>query len=188
MRLVSIWRSDYLNSLEYAIIEKRKSEVKIDSSIIISSFKGTSYKIEYHLVLSSNWKFKYADIVVDNEGIQKRIDIIVDRHRNWSLNNQVIERLKWCFDIDLGFTPLTNTLPVNRLEITNRKQANITVAWLEFPSFELRPFNQTYTKLNDNEYLYESGTDFKATIKINKEGFVTKYQDYWTMIGWFENT
>ena len=105
----------------------------------------------------------------------------------WSLNNSVLSELKDCTDIDLGFSPLTNTFPIHRLGLTSGKKAKILAAWVKFPSFEVERLEQIYTCIDNHNYVYESGTSFKAKLRVNDNKFVIQYPDYWELDRSFEN-
>lgn len=177
-----IWKSDYLQSIEYAQIINIKRLWQVNSTVIVSSGKSASYKINYLLNIDENWNFKNAEIIVDKTGVKRNISIKIDSKGNWFINEELHPDLKTCIDIDLGFTPLTNTLPIRRLNIKQGQSSNISVAWIQFPSFDITPLLQQYTNVNNIEYIYESATDFKASILVNKFGFVTKYENYWYLI------
>ena len=52
-----------------------------------------------------------------------------------------------CVDVDLSFTPATNTLPIRRLGLDIGEEAEIHVAWLVWPELTVQPVLQRYTRL-----------------------------------------
>jgi uncharacterized protein len=83
--------------------------------------------------------------------------------------------LEGCADVDLSFSPSTNTLPIRRLALTIGALETIDAAWVLFPDLEIRASRQTYTRLSDQSYRYASG-DFAAELGVDAAGLVT---DYW---------
>ena len=83
------------------------------------------------------------------------------------------------FDVDLGGSPLTNTLPIRRLGL-HRSSAEagvahrINVAWVLLPSLEVVQADQIYTPLPDGR-IRVAGEAFSADLTIDDEGFVTDY-------------
>jgi uncharacterized protein len=80
-------------------------------------------------------------------------------------------------DLDLGFSPLTNTLPIRRLGLLGASAgtaATITAAWVLVPSLTVVAAEQTYTVLAADRIRYASGT-FTAELTIDPKGYVVDY-------------
>ena len=74
----------------------------------------------------------------------------------------------------------TNLLPIRRLNLAVGQRAIVRAAWLRFPTFNLEPLEQTYTRLDQQTYRYESGGGtFVAELKVNDFGLVTDYPGGW---------
>ncbi|MGH2487944.1 MAG: putative glycolipid-binding domain-containing protein [Ktedonobacterales bacterium] len=52
-------------------------------------------------------------------------------------------------------------------------------ALVRFPSLEIRLLGQTYTRLDERTYRYESDTGFRAEIVVDEVGFVVTYPGGW---------
>jgi uncharacterized protein len=86
-------------------------------------------------------------------------------------------------DVDLGFTPSTNTLPIRRLGLDVGASAEILTAWVRFPELTVEPFPQRYTRLAERRYLYESLTsDFRAELDVDDLGLVNRYPGLWERV------
>ncbi|GAE04428.1 hypothetical protein JCM10914_473 [Paenibacillus sp. JCM 10914] len=86
-------------------------------------------------------------------------------------------------DIDLGISPSTNTLAIRRLRLQPGDSAAITAAWVRFPSLEISPLPQRYTRTGENTYRYESNDGaFQADLEIDEHALVTQYADIWSRI------
>jgi uncharacterized protein len=86
-------------------------------------------------------------------------------------------RLNNALDVDLGYSPLTNTLPVRRLGLLNAKPGTsrtIDVAWVLVPSLEVVDSTQNYTVVGDATLSFTSGS-FTAELTFDSEGYVTHY-------------
>jgi hypothetical protein len=86
-----------------------------------------------------------------------------------------------CVDVDLGFTPATNTLPIRRLGLAVGEAADVEVAWLVWPELEVRPARQRYTRLADDRYRYQQG-DFEAELVVDEQGLVRDYEGLWRAV------
>jgi len=87
------------------------------------------------------------------------------------------DRLAPALDIDLGSSPLTNTLPIRRLGLLEAPVGSVhtqTMAWVLVPSLEVIANEQTYTVLGSGKIRYSSGT-FSAELSLDAEGYVTHY-------------
>ncbi|GAA4596018.1 hypothetical protein BJY16_001879 [Actinoplanes octamycinicus] len=86
------------------------------------------------------------------------------------------DRLYGAFDADLGGSPLTNTLPIRRLDLlgTPGVSHRLSVAWVLVPSLEVVQADQIYTPLGDRRIRFASET-FAADLTVDDEGFVIDY-------------
>lgn len=64
------------------------------------------------------------------------------------MNSELAPAIQGCVDIDLGWTPSTNTLPIRRLQLgVGTSSGPITAAWVRFPELKLEPLPQEYRNL-----------------------------------------
>jgi hypothetical protein len=80
-------------------------------------------------------------------------------------------------DADLALSPLTNVLPVRRLDFrraTPGTTAEIVAAWVLVPSLEVVPAQQRYTVVDHHTVRFESA-GFAADITVDADGFVVDY-------------
>ena len=107
----------------------------------------------------------------------------VDPSGRWSLDGVERPDLDGCVDVDLGFSPSTNTLPIRRLGLGVGESAPVSAAWLRFPGFALERFDQVYTRLDESHYRYESGGGrFMRDLAVDEDGLVVEYPDFWTLV------
>ena len=86
-------------------------------------------------------------------------------------------RLAAAIDVDLGASPLFNTLPIRRLGLLGAAPGTeraITVAWVLVPSLEVVAGEQTYTALGEGRIGFRSRT-FTAEITVDPDGYVVNY-------------
>jgi uncharacterized protein len=80
----------------------------------------------------------------------------------------------------LNFSPSTNLLPIRRLSLAGGESVEVTAAWLRFPSFGLEPLRQTYRRIGETTYRYESaGGSFVRDIQVADSGLVVTYPGFW---------
>ena len=102
----------------------------------------------------------------------------------WTRDGAPAPQVAGCLDVDLGFSPVTNTLPIRRLALAVGAAAPVRAAWLRFPGLELEPLEQVYRRLAPARYAYESAAGrFRAELEVDGDGLVTRYGDYWAALG-----
>jgi hypothetical protein len=85
------------------------------------------------------------------------------------------DRLADAVDIDLYASPLTNTLPLHRLDLTTPgRTETIVAAWVLLPSLAVIANAQTYTVLAPGRVRYASGS-FTADLDLDENGYVVHY-------------
>ncbi len=142
-------------------------------------YEGQPCRLDYTIECDEEWNTLAASINgwVGEEVVE--VEIEVDEHQNWIINGKESPEVAGCIDLDLNFSPVTNTLPIKRLDIGVGEDANVKAAWLRFPDFNFEALEQTYTRMDKNLYRYESGGGgFVREIEVNDFGLVTNYPDY----------
>jgi uncharacterized protein len=125
----------------------------------------------------------------ENSGVTRRARIVnrIEQHlieRNpdgrWVMDGQEVPEVAGAVDIDLGFTPATNTLPIRRLGLAIGQTAELTVAWFDPADRRLKPLRQTYRRRDADHYRYSSPDHgFAADLTVDHFGAVTHYPGYW---------
>jgi len=141
---------------------------------------GAVCHVSYVVMLDSGWRTRSADLKgwVGPKRIDLRIEVGADGQ--WTVNDQVIEAVRGCVDIDFAFTPATNLLPIRRLALPVGGSQSVIAAWLRFPDFDLQPLDQGYLRSGELRYEYQSrGGSFRASLAVSPEGFVLDYPGLW---------
>jgi uncharacterized protein len=86
-----------------------------------------------------------------------------------------------CVDVDLSFTPATNTLPIRRLGLDVGEEAEIHVAWLVWPELTVERVLQRYARLAKDRYRYTQN-DFEAELTVDEQGLVLEYEGLWRAV------
>ncbi|NHF72809.1 putative glycolipid-binding domain-containing protein [Paracoccus xiamenensis] len=134
--------------------------------------------LAYHVAADSDW-------ITRSVRLQGRVgarDLTMSIHRNesgeWRLNGEALPDFTGLQDIDLGFTPATNTLPIRRLRQTRQDEASIAAVWLDTSDWALKRLPQTYRRTDAGWHYASPG--FAADLTVDADGFVTHYPDLWT--------
>lgn len=137
-------------------------------------------KLDYRIELDADWQTISASMAGFVGDRKVNTEVAVDAEKRWTLNGKTISEVEGCTDIDLNFSPVTNTLPIRRLNLEIGEKKKVSAAWLRFPSFRLEPLEQFYERIAENEYIYESSNGkFRAEIETDEMGLINRYGKFW---------
>jgi hypothetical protein len=166
---------------EHVIVSADESGYKAEGQLVMAE-RGLA-TVRYSLTCDSGWRFRTVTISVASAAGQKSLTL----DGGWLANGRPRPDLDGCDDIDIDCTPLTNTLPIRRLDWSAAKAYDIDVAYISVPELEVRKVRQRYTKLGrgttgEPAFRYESGS-FQADLNVDADGFVLDYPGIWRRIG-----
>jgi hypothetical protein len=109
------------------------------------------------------------------------VDITLARTEGaWTLDGAVVPGLEGCVDLDLGFTPATNVIPVRRLRLDEGQAGDAPAAWLDAMARTLQRLPQRYERRSQTSYWYESPTTgYFGLLDFTPEGFIRVYPGLW---------
>ncbi len=137
-------------------------------------------RLTYRVRCDHLWRTLGAEIEGRAGDESVKFAIEADAARRWRLNGEPVPAVDGCDDIDLSFTPATNTLPIRRLALAIGEAAPVRAAWLRYPGFSLDPLDQEYRRTAASRYSYASnGGAFRADLDVNPEGLVLNYPGLW---------
>lgn len=145
--------------------------------------EGQPTYLAYHIVCDADWRTRSARVHgwVGARAVEVEIEA---RDGRWRMNGEEVPAVAGCVDVDLNFSPSTNLLPIRRLGLQVGEEGAVSAAWLRFPSFTLERLDQTYRRLSETSYRYESADGaFVRDIEVNEAGLVTRYPDFWEAVG-----
>lgn len=145
--------------------------------------EGEPSRLDYVVRCDTAWQTSSAAVAgwIGSRAVELRI--AADKDRRWTLNGTEYAAVRGCDDIDLSFSPITNLLPIRRLQLTVGGRASVRAAWLRFPECLLEPLDQVYHRIDSDTYRYESGGgSFVALLKVDAVGLVTSYENLWKAV------
>lgn len=174
-----IWRRLDKPGHEFAKVFSENSCWHLDGTAIFLH-DTQPCRLDYQLKCDSQWQTLSGKIAGWISETAVQVDVSVDSQRRWMLNAQECPEVTGCTDLDLNFSPLTNLLPIRRLNLNPGEKARVRAAWLRFPSFTLEPLEQSYHRIAAATYRYESaGGRFVAELETDEFGVVTRYPNVW---------
>lgn len=174
-----LWRGFVLPGHEACRLFARDSRWHLEGTAVFSHERQPC-RLDYQVICDAAWRTLSAQVAgwLGNTDID--LQIRADSEAHWWLNEVEQPQVMGCIDLDLNFSPSTNLLPIRRLDLAIGEAADVTAAWLRFPSFQLELLPQQYRRLDATTYRYESaGGQFVADLKVNRAGFVVDYPGLW---------
>lgn len=182
MKKQIVWKGLFYQMMEYCNVETTETDIRIDGTIV-GYGEDTPFSVSYDIITDRLWQVSALEMAVEKAGEYSWISLQRDQDGVWTQSGHARPEWEKCIDIDISLTPLTNTLPIKRLQLEPNDRREIDVLYINIFKDEIKPVKQWYTKLNDEKYLYEGVVkDFKAEIKIDEDGFVTDYPDLFSRI------
>ncbi|MGC2696377.1 MAG: putative glycolipid-binding domain-containing protein [Candidatus Angelobacter sp.] len=134
----------------------------------------------YEVACDALWHTQRAQVsVLDSDG-QRSLQISAVNGR-WHENGRENKTVEGAIDIDLGWTPSTNTFPIRRLHLgIGQSSGPLVAAWVRFPELTLQPLSQDYLRISESVYRYSSRAGaFVAQISVDDAGLVIDYEGFW---------
>ncbi len=110
-------------------------------------------------------------------------EIVRHADASWTLDGAMQPQLDGLIDVDVGFTPSTNLLAIRRFGLAAGQSAQAQSAYLAFPELRMFQLDQTYRRLDETHYAYESPVHgYHATLTVSPLGFVLDYPQLWSVV------
>jgi len=169
-------------SFELALIVTGPGGVEITGTVLIAD-DGVPLRVDYAIQCGEGWSTRRVEVLQSYSGEVRALRLDHDGAGNWTRDGDEAPDLKGCTDVDLGVTPSTNALPVNRLGLDIGAGGEIRAAWVRFPSLEVIPAGQGYERLAERQYRYSNlDSDFTAVIDVDDLGLPIDYAGIWRRI------
>jgi len=143
---------------------------------------GVVTALSYHVEHDEDWLCRSAK--VSGWAGDRTLDLVIVRQADgtWLGNSKTFDCGHDSVDIDLGFTPATNTTAIRRLKLALGQRQRCRADWLDTADWSLKPLDQCYARLSEFTYEYASPRrDFRTVLTTNEEGLVTHYPNIWML-------
>jgi hypothetical protein len=139
-------------------------------------------QLMYVIDCEASWRTRRAVVTGSASGADIRFEFTADGEGHWMLNGEPLPVVEGALDIDLGFTPATNLLPIRRLNLDVGRRARVRTAWVQFPELRVTELEQWYQREADRVFRYEAlvnGERFQARLDTDEFGRVLLYEGLW---------
>ncbi len=178
----AMWRRIDVTGMEACSISQEDDGSVISGTAIYKS-DSTPVRICYSVACTPDWECTAA--TVERRIGNDKLNITLRRREDgrWMANDQVITGVSALLDIDLGFTPATNTNAIKRLNLGVGGQSEFAAVWLDDESWTFKPLKQRYERLSKNAYKYVSvDSGYEAELIVDEFGLVQVYPELWETV------
>jgi hypothetical protein len=165
------WDSDLLDSSEQFTLHLHQEGYRFAGNTLIRH-EGIRVEIDYVVEARSDWSTRSARVSIP--AMATLFEVEVSPRGRWVIDGAHRPDLDGALDIDLGWTPATNTLPIRRLPFKRGITVATRVGWLKWSELVFMKAEQSYTKHADRRWTYASG-NFSADLVVDQLGVVIDY-------------
>jgi hypothetical protein len=174
-----IWHCSLLASSEHASLFEHGDERRWQGLAVLP-LEGEPCHIAYEVIIDRDWMPRSSSVTVTLPRQVRKIELRSDDVGHWEVNGSAAPHLDRCGDVDLGWTPATNTVPIRRLDLEIGDTATVVASWVRFPELDVTANEQQYTRLAPDRWRYRSGDyDFELVTDATS-GIVLAYgEELW---------
>lgn len=174
-----LWRRLDIPGHELADLRQARHGWELAGTALLAH-AGRPCRLDYVIDCDPSWRTRSATVRANIGGAERSLHVLCDETRAWTVNGEYIRAASGCVDIDLGFSPSTNLLPIRRLRLAIGATADVRAAWVRFPELTLEVLDQKYIRQSATTYHYESANGaFRRELTVDADGFVTDYPGLW---------
>jgi hypothetical protein len=175
-----LWYSPRLDSMEHFRYREEDQGHRLEGIVVLSRDQ-TPTTIHYEVVVDAVWGLICANVLCTDLDGETDIGVKTEGER-WWVNGRERTDLAGCTDIDLGWTPATNTLPIRRTRLHVGETSKVAAVWVTFPELAVRRMEQTYSRKSASVWTYSSA-NFTADLVMDTNGIVVTYgPDVWSTL------
>ncbi len=173
-----LWRRLDLPGHDTCRIWAEGDRVGLDGTAVWLDASGPAH-LSYFVTCDESWITRSARV----QGRVGGRDLTLSIHRNvsgaWTMAGEELPEFHGLREIDLGFTPATNTLPIRRMRQQRREAEDVAAVWLDPSDWSLKRLAQHYARTQDAWTYASPRHDFQAELRVDSDGFVTDCPDLW---------
>jgi hypothetical protein len=150
---------------------------------ILTLAHDAAAEARYEITCDRSFRTRSANVSVRDAAGERTLQIDAQEGR-WYENGGENQTVAGAIDIDLGWSPSTNTLPIRRLKLeVGQASGEFLAAWVRFPELTLQLLPQEYLRLADRQYRYSSrGGAFVANLVVDDNDLVLDYEGFWQRV------
>lgn len=143
-----------------------------------------TYRLRYRIHCDSLWQVRSAEINRLDK-TEQSVVLLADGAGRWMNGRGVaLRHLHGCCDLDIYFSPFTNTLAIRRLGLAPGESADIEVVYIDAYEMSVKVVQQRYTFMRVTAegalYRYENlpAGGFTAELPVDADGLLLEYPGF----------
>ncbi len=178
-----LWQATRPAGLEHCHVRGTRSGWSFDG-VLLGALDEQPLRITYRISCDRFWRVGMVNVTRWLGRDERTLRIGLAPTGEWVdyLAGSDLSHLAGCTDVDLAFSPITNTLAIRRLNLAVGQSAEIRAAWVRFPSLAVEPLAQRYERLSEARYRYESSTGYRTELEVDSFGLVVNYPGLWQRV------
>lgn len=183
-------------------LEAATVTIRDDRLAAVGTSRSASYATAWALRTGPDWVTEHLDISVRGLGWSRHLDLVrlpdgawrADVHESGTAPDGLAPAgladpgsLAGALDCDIALCPMTNTMPVLRLDLLGDRprgeESTLVMAWVDVPSLQVLRSSQVYATREHFDpatghgvVTYTSATrDFTADLTVDADGLVVDY-------------
>lgn len=173
-----LWRSLDTAGFEHVRVDRSHPGWDVYDSMLVRVHDGEVRRGGYTLIVDKSFRTLEVRIMAEQEpGSMAALHLLASGDGTWTdADERRIPSLDGVIDVDIQWSPLTNMLPIRRLDLVPGEEHNIAVAYIALPELALSRMEQQYTRVNDSTVRYASATrGFERDLSVDEDGVVIDY-------------
>ncbi len=177
-----LWRRIDVEGMDACSFAQRGDDCEISGTALFLDGKQTA-KFDYRVSCTSDWSSLSAWVGGWIGSTKKELTISRSPAGMWIMDGVEVAGVTGLLDVDLGFTPATNTIAIKRLQLFVGQEEETTAVWLDTEDWSFKPLRQVYRRLSETEFAYSSPShDYTATLLTDDFGIVRVYPQLWKAV------
>jgi uncharacterized protein len=200
MSLTRIWHNPEPFHVELAEISLEDAALQARGVAI--GAEPLAYRLEYALTTSAGYVTQRLEVTSRGAGWRRALVLERSASGEWTCSSEAdgdldlaapggdLRRVAGALDCDLGFSPLTNSMPLLRHQLHRQLgSVDFLMAWVGVPELAVYPSRQRYTSLHNTAdgnavVRFDSlDSDFTVDITFNARGLVVDYPSIGQVVG-----
>jgi hypothetical protein len=178
------WRRLDLPGREEARIEQTAEGWRLTGQLEADEANARA-QLRYVIDCEPDWRTRRTVVTGSASGTPVRFEFTADGKGHWTSRGDPLPLVEGALDIDLGFTPATNLLPIRRLNLAVGQRADVRTAWVRFPELRVEALAQSYHREARRVFRYDAlvdGQRFQARLDTDEFGRVLLYEGLWEAV------
>lgn len=172
-----LWRNLETAGMERCTLERTPDGWRLAGTTLLAAEEHPR-EVRWTVLTDKEWRTLTVGAHDQTPESNRGLALNADGDGTWTAGGEPLPGLEGAIDVDLSWTPATNTLPIRRHDLEVGDHVETTVAWIAFPGHDIRRVSQRYERTGPTTYRFSSG-DLTTDIEVAASGLVVNYPGLW---------